>query len=240
MTDIDIEAPSDEVGEVTPGVGGMPSGWAPDEPEISERTGKPKRRYNMMGKRAHQAKSVTDSVMPPLPVTGEKRPSVGRPRKTGRKDTGGFFGGIWNGVGLILTNTGIDAPVGRVLQFESGMAGVALDKMIDGTMLDRLIQPMLGKKSDGQLLLALVGLPLIVGAMERNQETADQLAPLARMAMIAMLPNMVTAMKDAKKAEDKLAADLALLAPTLGIPEGTPITVDDILAYLFQPAPTDA
>lgn len=191
---------------------------------------------------SHHKKPVdADADLPPLLPTGETRPKprLGRPPKgsTARKSTAGFFSGLWDGVGQMLSFSGLDPGVGRVLQLEAVAAGPAIDALVAGTIIDKVVQPMLGKKASGEMLLALIGLPLLVGAAERNPALAQPLTPFARAALMTIMPEVVKTMKEAKKKEDKMAADLAELGPMLGKADGSPVTVDDIFGWIFAPAP---
>lgn len=238
MSEADVDTSSEET---PPSVGGMPAGWAPDDPvEISPGTGKPKRRYTMVNRKARNPKPIEGNAPPLVTGNGERVPRTKPSRTPGRKSTASMFEGIWSGLGMILTNTGIDPAVGRVLQLESVAAGPAFDNVVNGTVLDRILQPMLGKKSEGQLLISLIGLPLLIGAVERNPAMGAQIEPVAKWALMSMLPTIVASMKDAKKQEAKLSADLAELREPLGVPDGEPVTLDHIFAFIFAPAPNAA
>lgn len=79
------------------------------------------------------------------------------------------------GIGTYLQSSGRDVPVGRALAFEAPLAGVRLDAMIAGTVIDRILQPFVSKAELAEELGALIALPVLIGLYERHPEMGPML-----------------------------------------------------------------
>lgn len=77
----------------------------------------------------------------------------------------------------------VNLPVARVLAVQSPVAGAILEDIIRDTAVDRILQPLARVEQRGELLFALVGPPLLVGAMTAKPEASVMLVPLLREAL---------------------------------------------------------
>lgn len=162
----------------------------------------------------------------------EKRPTRTYPRKP----IGDLFSFGWGGVGTLLTETGIDPVVGRTMQFQAPLAGEALDNLVAGTFVDKLLQPLASKSDAGKQAFSILGLPLIMGLLERNpgNPMVYQLAySTVKQNIKALIPVMEKQALEAK--ED--AEALAELNEFFEFPEGVKDPVAFVLMQLMGPMP---
>ena len=166
----------------------------------------------------------------PQPSTREKRPKVTKAagRRTSGADT---LSDIWSAGGSLLMRSG-HVPTGRMLQFQSAVAGEMLDEAVKGSIVDKVaIQPIVKARGRFDLLGAVLGPPMIVFAIERNPERAPMLMPALKSSIRSSLPLMVPAIKKVQEKERKAAEAAAELFPDL--PPGED-PVDAIIASLFD------
>ena len=136
------------------------------------------------------------------------------------------------GVGLIVT--GRDPGVGMALQFEAPLAGDKLDQAIEGTPVDRVLQPFARAGAAGKELGAVLALPFLVGLIERRPELYPVLKePLLRPLVVDMAIQLEEAgQRAARRLEE---------AQRKG--SGSRVDSDGLLAMLFEgrpPVPPDA
>jgi len=108
------------------------------------------------------------------PETAPKTAGEITPRSTGRKtppkkrrvSVEGVAGGAWTLLSRVL---GGDAhPVGRVLALQSPVAGLVIEDAVKGTAVDSILQPLARLTSGGKQVGALIGPPLLVGAITQR------------------------------------------------------------------------
>src|SRR5882724_10700554 len=106
------------------------------------------------------------------------------PRKTASKPRGprksldGVIGGAWSFLAQIMQP--INMPVARVLAVQAPVAGMVLEDALKNTVVDRLLQPLAGLQTGGEIAFALMAPPLVVGALTVKPELAPILEPLLR------------------------------------------------------------
>ena len=175
----------------------------------------------------------------PQAPTKEKRPKA--TKGPGRRVSGAdSLSDLWSAGGSLMMRAG-HVPTGRMLQFQSAVAGEMLDEAVKGSFVDKtLIQPVVKARGRFDLLGAVMGPPLIVFAIERNPERAPMLMPALKSSIRSSLPLMVPAIKKVQEKERKAAEAAAELFPDL--PPGED-PVDAIIATLFDnwapPVPQD-
>jgi len=89
--------------------------------------------------------------------------------------------------GGVLVSKQIDPPVGRCVQLEAPLAAREIDKVIAGTFLDRILQPIFRKGDQLEGLGAIIALPVMVGLYERK----PHLAPILEEQMKQTLENVM-------------------------------------------------
>lgn len=82
-----------------------------------------------------------------------------------------------------LTAT-VDAPVSRTFQLQAPIAGLVLEDVVRGTVVDKVLQPVARAEERGELVIALAGPPLLVAAIERAQGLEEP-ARSMRLAILA-------------------------------------------------------
>lgn len=145
-------------------------------------------------------KPVQDSTYIP-PRSKEKPPKgVGR-----RHSTAETLEDIWSAIGGLAIRTGRHAPLGRYLTWQAPAAGEMLDQALNGSFLDRkILQPAVKTRSRLDMVIAVMGPPGIIFAIEQNPARAAQLMPMLKSAIRSSLPTLLPAMKKAQAREEKI------------------------------------
>jgi hypothetical protein len=140
-----------------------------------------------------------DSQFPDVPGEGDGLADTGetpprRPRSNGKPKTGGgrfwqrkkpagkkktvprvstedLLGSVWRGAAKLLTPL---PPLQRTLRMQAPVAGSLLDDVVQGTIVDPLLQPLARLASQGKAVQALVGPPAFVAAIMTEQMRAVQ------------------------------------------------------------------
>lgn len=139
------------------------------------------------------------------------KPERKRRAASPRVSTAGGWAGLWQNTGTLLVNSGIDAPVGRALVYQAPRAGELLDHVIEGTVVDRIVQPFARKGKAAGELGSLVMLPVLVGLYERNP--SPMLEMMLRKVMRDHLEAMVPIVKKQREEEarfEQIVLDLGL------------------------------
>lgn len=89
----------------------------------------------------------------------------------------------WDTIGRVIQP--VNLPVAKVMAVQAPVAGMLLEDVIKGTVVDRVLQPLARAEERSELVFALIGPPLLVGALttERGQAAAPVLVPLLREAL---------------------------------------------------------
>jgi hypothetical protein len=146
---------------------------------------------------------------------------------------GGGLQQIIGALGVGLAMSGRDPAVGMALQFEAPIAGEKLDQAIQGTPVDRVLQPFARAGNAAKDVGSVIALPFLVGLIERRPELYPVLRePLLRPLVVDMALQLAEA---GERAEKRLRA-----AQRQG---GKNVDSDALLAMLFEgrpPTPPDA
>ena len=167
------------------------------------------------------------------PAAAPARPRVVKPappRRPARSRIalGGGLSQLIGALGVGLCVTGRDPGVGMALQFEAPIAGEALDRMVQGTPLDRIAQPLARIAGAGKEAGSVLALPFLVGLIERRPELYPVLKePLLRPMVVDMAIQL-------EEAGQRSAARLAQ-AQSRG--SGLQVDSDGLLAMLFEGRP---
>lgn len=84
---------------------------------------------------------------------------------------------VWDMVGRVIQP--VNLPVARVMAVQAPVAGMLLEDIIKGTVVDSLLQPIIRVEEKAELAFALIGPPLLVGLLTsgRGQQLAPVLVP---------------------------------------------------------------
>ena len=206
--------------ELTPGSGSSPfagPGAAPDPA---------KARHGFRGLFAKKQKEEDPLGEDPEPKKKRaKVTSIGR-----RVSTADTLADVWAGLGSTAMRSGY-VPTGRMMQFQSQVAGEMLDEAVKGSVIDRkILQPVVKSRGRYDLISAVFGPPMLVLAIERDPSKAELLIPLLKAQIRSSLPLMLPAIKKVQEKERKAAEAAAQMFPDL--PEGED-PVDAIIEMLF-------
>jgi hypothetical protein len=198
---------------------------APSSPSVTEEA-QGKVRQLFAGARSNKVKPEA------APGTKETRPKVVHRRES----LTDLLGLGWGGIGTALAR-GPDIPVGRAMQAQSPVAGEILDQAIKGTVVDKLLQPIARKADSAQALFGLLGVPILVGALERRPELAPTLGPLLYSAVETWVVEMAPIMRKRQARADKVRKTLQDAFPDL--PEGVDPVAQMIEAFFAPPENAD-
>lgn len=81
----------------------------------------------------------------------------------------------------------VDPPLGRCLQMQAPVAGLILEDVVKGTMVDRALQPLARAEEKGEKVLALAGPPMLVLALEKAQGLPPQERAMREAVLLPML-----------------------------------------------------
>lgn len=140
---------------------------------------------------------------------------------------------VWSGAGTVLQRSDpVNVPVGRVLRFQAPIAGVRIDALISGTVVDRFLQPFAKHVDSAQGVGELVALPLMVAAYTRNPEIGFVIEPILRQVIEAQLLDMAPMLKKQAAKTRKAAESIGDLTETFDLQPGEN-PVDAVLAMWF-------
>ena len=112
---------------------------------------------------------------------GKAPAKPGRPKNTTpRVSVEKIIGTVWGIAAQVVGN--VNLPMARTLALQAPVAGMVLEDTVKNTAIDRALQPLARLGDGGEVAFALLGPPLLVGAM-----TSDRIPPPARMAMRPIL-----------------------------------------------------
>lgn len=190
-----------------------------DSPARSATVGEPVRRRGLRD-RAKQAigsrrKPKTDDTEAG-PVTKERAPKPTR-RAGKRLSAAELLGDFWGWGGRQMQRNG-HVPTGRMLTWQSPVAGEILDDALAGTAVDRIaLQRLVAARGTLDLIVAVAGPPVVVYQLERAiaggapPAVVEQLMAALKGIIRESLPTMLPAMKRARAKETKAQKDLVQL-----------------------------
>ena len=100
-------------------------------------------------------------------------------------------------------------PVARILDMQAPVAGVIVEDLARGTLLDKVLQPLARGGEKAEKAMALAGPPLLVGMITANPSWAPALRPLLKMAMMSWLQLASPAMDKVQKRQAKFSEEFA-------------------------------
>ena len=116
----------------------------------------------------------------------------------------------WGGLANLAARGG-RVPTARVLQLQAPVAGLIVDEIAKGTIVDRVLQPLARTGKRGEMAFALLAPPLLVEAISRRPDQQALLVPMlaAALEMYADIagPKLAAARRRAEKRAQELGAD---------------------------------
>jgi hypothetical protein len=137
------------------------------------------------------------------PVDAPRTPGESRPRnlRGGKPAAGrlrGLFGGkpggkkrkarprvgvddlvsfLWSGLAGVLSPM---PATQKMVRMQAPVAGAVLDEVVEGTLVDRMLQPFARTSAGGEAIAVLFGPPVLVGLIEQDPRRAAFLLPTLR------------------------------------------------------------
>lgn len=166
--------------------------------------------------------------------TGERRPVATKKRANATE----FWGGAVEFGASMVGRAGY-VPMARSMVWSSPVAGEIIEDATKGTVVDRLVQPLVRNGEKWQDLFDLIGLWGSVGIAQANPAQAPAAMAFARKRLVNLLPRIAANIRKQRATEKAAVEALAELMPDLAelfpdAPEGTD-PVDLLLRSLFAP-----
>jgi hypothetical protein len=112
---------------------------------------------------------------------------------------------------------------------QSPVAGLVLEDVVAGTMVDRMLQPVARAEQRGEKVLALVGPPVIVAALEASQGLPEQQRAMRQAFLIPLLRESMALWVDVAGDKIKVKAERdAERGPVMA-------QVDELIGMIFAP-----
>jgi hypothetical protein len=92
---------------------------------------------------------------------------------------------VWEGMARVAGTASM--PVSRCLQVQSPVAGMILEDVISGTVVDRALQPLARAEEKAEKVIALLGPPLLVAAIESTAALPPEQAAMRQAILIPLL-----------------------------------------------------
>lgn len=96
-----------------------------------------------------------------------------------------LIGRAWEAAARFATPMSL--PLSRCLQVQSPVAGLILEEIVAGTVVDRALQPVARAEAKAEKMLALVGPPILVLALEQTSMMEPQQAAIRQALIVPML-----------------------------------------------------
>jgi hypothetical protein len=121
----------------------------------------------------------------------------------------------------------INMPVARVLDMQAPVAGMILEDSVKGTVIDRVLQPLARVEAGGEVAFALMGPPLLVGALTTRPQLAPVLVPLLRRSLRTWIDIAGDKLERVEKEEKKFEEQYGR-------------RIDEMIAYFLSPMGVEA
>jgi hypothetical protein len=177
--------------------------------------------------------------------TGERMPDEAPPEKGGvsfwnkrkkaktpssrggarRTSIEGIVSAGWGFGAMLVASKQNLLPVARVLEMQSPVAGVIVNDLAKGTIVDKILQPFARAGDKGEQMMGLIGPPLITTAILTKPELYPVLRPVLKMSMMSWLELAEPAMKKVQAKQEKFAERFG------------EIDLDGMIDAIFAPPP---
>jgi hypothetical protein len=159
-TDDDWDLPDDDDTIASPEDTEPSVPMQPERPPRTARSQRAERRAQPAGQKAGRLLGALRGSQDAK--TGTKRKPKPKPRISVEKFTSRMYGHIGKAVSALAPSTG------RCIQAQAAMAGVLLEDVVQGTIVDKVLQPVAQAEAKLDKVFALVAPPLMVFALEQN------------------------------------------------------------------------
>jgi hypothetical protein len=199
-------------------------------------------RQRYEGREEPPAEAVPEAA-PVQETSGGERPPAGRKRglpgllsrgpdggKAGtphrRVSIEGIVSSGWGIGAMMLSRSPQSLPMARVLDLQAPVAGIIVNDVARGTMLDKALQPLARAGAGGEKVMALAGPPLLVGIISANPALYPVLRPVLKATLMSWMEISAPAMKKAEARAQKWHAEFggtdidAMIDGLFAIPEG--------------------
>lgn len=153
------------------------------------------------------------------------KPAIKRPRVPIDR----FAGRIWEAFARLATP--VSQPIATTLNLQAPIAGMILEDLVKETFVDRALQPVVRAEEKAEKVLALVGPPVLVGAIQASQGLPDEQRDMREAILVPMLEESLTMW--VRIAGDKLEEQQRRVAEDGPVRE----QVRQLLMAIFPPPP---
>lgn len=136
-----------------------------------------------------------------------------------------FVSGAWEMLARAVTP--VNPPVGRVMAMQAPVAGMLLEDVVRNTIVDKALQPLARGMSGGEMALALVGPPLLVGALTARPDRANVIVPLLRQSLRSWISVAGDKLEQLQKQEEEFQDRYGK-------------RIDEMIEYIMEPMMTPA
>jgi hypothetical protein len=144
------------------------------------------------------------------------------------------IGGIYRAVASFLTPL---PATSRMMKFQAPAAGMVLEDAVNGTIVDRVLQPVARSAAGFEVFSAVVLPPLLVAALElRGPTIAPFVMPMLRDLMLRYAklagPKMAEAMAREQEFEAEFGMSVDQLLEQLFVPPSVEVDEEDLVARM--------
>lgn len=145
----------------------------PMQPERPPRTAK-------AGRRERRARPVGERLF------GKRDKPPGKAKaKHRRVSVDHLVSRAWEGIARFAAP--LSLPMSRCLQVQSPVAGMILEEIVAGTVVDRVLQPVARAEEKAEKVIALIGPPVLVLALEQTAMMPPEQAAMRQAIIVPML-----------------------------------------------------
>lgn len=94
-------------------------------------------------------------------------------------------GSLWGLGGMALMRNPKSVPVGIICQYQAPVAGIIVEDIAKGTVVDKLLQPLARAGEKGEIAMALFGPPVLTAAITAKPELYPVLKPMLKMSLMS-------------------------------------------------------
>lgn len=150
---------------------------------------------------------------------GKRAPRSKAPRGP-RQSVDRLIGTLWGVAARVMQP--VSWPVANVLHAQAPVAGMVLEDVVRGTVVDTVLQPFAKIGKGGEVVMALIGPPLLVGLISAKPETAPVAIPLLKESLRMWLdvagPKLIEHAEREKKFQEEYGS-----------------TIDEMISMFFTP-----
>lgn len=179
---------------------------------------------------SERARALPDTIRSRFGRTTSKAKGSKTPRGP-RQSVERLIGAVWGmGARMMLP---VSWPVANVLKAQAPVAGMVLEDVVKNTVVDTVLQPLARIGKGGEIALALIGPPILVGLISSKPEIAPVMLPLLKESLRAWLdvagPKLLEHAEKERKFQEEYGSSIdELISMFFTPPEGMAVNPDDI------------